>query len=231
MWMSKNYFIYNILRTICLALRWTWSKLYPVDFFLFISFFWSKGSCVLGAWSDLSVVLSHVSSKTRLPISSILESNDIVMIFGETINLHFTNFHSGVFFFFAFFAGKSGSRSRCTYTRTQIQELEKEFMVSHYVSSHRRLILASKLNLTDRQIKVWFQNRRSKEKRNSYSSEYPEHISSMTDNQSNDEHEQRIYEKALSAVQKEDPDGHDGQNLAEHPLKKIMKLMPHYYSD
>lgn len=56
-------------------------------------------------------------------------------------------------------------RSRTSFTPAQLERLEEEFSLDMYVVGLKRMKLANELSLSERQVKVWFQNRRMKYKR------------------------------------------------------------------
>uniref|UniRef100_A0A0K0FDJ2 Homeobox protein ceh-12 (inferred by orthology to a C. elegans protein) n=1 Tax=Strongyloides venezuelensis TaxID=75913 RepID=A0A0K0FDJ2_STRVS len=57
-------------------------------------------------------------------------------------------------------------RPRTTFTSEQLMKLENQFAETKYLSRPRRYRLAQELCLSETQIKIWFQNRRMKSRRN-----------------------------------------------------------------
>uniref|UniRef100_A0A914RPF2 Homeobox domain-containing protein n=1 Tax=Parascaris equorum TaxID=6256 RepID=A0A914RPF2_PAREQ len=56
-------------------------------------------------------------------------------------------------------------KPRQAYSTGQLEQLENEFKNDKYLSVSKRVDLSRSLNLTETQIKTWFQNRRTKWKK------------------------------------------------------------------
>ncbi|KAM7539975.1 hypothetical protein Aperf_G00000036647 [Anoplocephala perfoliata] len=60
---------------------------------------------------------------------------------------------------------RKARRARTAFTYEQLVTLENKFQSTRYLSVYERLNLALALNLTETQVKIWFQNRRTKWKK------------------------------------------------------------------
>lgn len=99
-------------------------------------------------------------------------------------------FHIFYLFFFFIYAGKTRTKDkyRIVYSEYQKVELEKEYLYSKYITIQRKAELARSIGLSERQVKIWFQNRRAKERKQKRKREdaiasvhSPEHHSDMKD--------------------------------------------------
>lgn len=53
-------------------------------------------------------------------------------------------------------------KQRPLFSQTQLKQLEEEFVNEKYISKSRRMKLAKEINLTEAQVRTWFQNRRTR---------------------------------------------------------------------
>ncbi|UJR21782.1 hypothetical protein I4U23_024857 [Adineta vaga] len=111
-----------------------------------------------GSSDDGHVQLESSSSFcTSSPISSYALFNQLKTNENLTLSSSYDSEHSTI--------QRKSKRIRTIFTTEQLERLEEEFEKQQYMVGNERSHLAKKLDLSEAQIKIWFQNRRIKWRR------------------------------------------------------------------
>ncbi|XP_017043929.1 LOW QUALITY PROTEIN: homeotic protein caudal [Drosophila ficusphila] len=120
---------------------------------------------------------------------------------------------------------RTKDKYRVVYTDYQRLELEKEYCTSRYITIRRKSELAQTLSLSERQVKIWFQNRRAKERKQNKKGSDPNVMGVGV--------QHADYSQLLDAKAKLDPGLHLPHSLAHsiNPMAAMnipaMRLHPH----
>ncbi|EDW04112.1 GH11619 [Drosophila grimshawi] len=124
---------------------------------------------------------------------------------------------------------RTKDKYRVVYTDFQRLELEKEYCTSRYITIRRKSELAQSLSLSERQVKIWFQNRRAKERKQNKKGSDP---NVMGGGGVGGIHHQTEYSQLLDAKTKLEPGLHLQHTLhSMNPMAAMnlpaMRLHPH----